>query len=64
MVLRAKYRLLEGPKAGLALASDVRLPTGEERDLLGTGSTQVKAFLVGSAHLGAVTHSGPKGRKK
>ena len=53
VVLRAKYRLLEGPKAGLALASDVRLPTGEERDLLGTGATQVKAFLVGSAHLGA-----------
>lgn len=52
VVLRAKYRLLEGPKAGLALASDVRLPTGEERDLLGTGATQVKAFLVGSAHLG------------
>ena len=52
VVLRAKYRLLEGPRAGLALASDVRLPTGEERDLLGTGATQVKAFLVGSAHLG------------
>ncbi len=52
VVLRTKYRLLEGPTAGLALASDLRLPTGEERDLLGTGATQVKAFLVGSAHLG------------
>ena len=52
VVLRAKYRLLEGPQAGLALSSDVRLPTGEERDLLGTGATQVKAYLVGSAHFG------------
>jgi hypothetical protein len=31
----------------------VRLPTGEERDLLGTGSTQVKGFVIGSGHLGA-----------
>ncbi len=53
VVLRAKYRMLEGPRAGLALETDVRVPTGEERDLLGTGATQLKAFLVGSAHLGA-----------
>jgi hypothetical protein len=32
---------------------DARLPTGEERDLLGTGATQLKGFLIGSAHLGA-----------
>ena len=40
------------PKAGLALALDARLPTGDELDLLGTGATQLKAFLVGSGHFG------------
>jgi len=52
VVLRAKYRFLSSPKAGLAIALDARLPTGDEEDLLGTGVTQLKAFLVGSAHFG------------
>jgi hypothetical protein len=52
VVLRAKYRFLSSPKAGLALALDARLPTGDELELLGTGLTQLKAFVVGSAHLG------------
>jgi hypothetical protein len=53
VVLRAKYRVLSGTVAGLAVGLDARLPTGEERDLLGTGATQIKGFLIGSAHLGA-----------
>jgi hypothetical protein len=52
IVLRGKLRVLGGRKGGVALAGDVRLPTGEERDLLGTGATQVKASLIGSVHLG------------
>lgn len=52
-VLRAKYRLSSGTRLGFALGTDVRLPTGDERDLLGTGATGIKAFLIGSAHLGA-----------
>ena len=52
VVLRAKYRALSGARAGLAFGLDVRLPTGEERDLLGTGATEIKGFLIGSAHLG------------
>lgn len=52
VVLRGKYRLTSGTRAGLAVAADIRLPTGEERDLLGTGVTQVKGVLIGSAHLG------------
>jgi hypothetical protein len=55
IVLRAKYRVTSGTKYGLAVATDFRLPTGDENDLLGTGATQIKAFLVGSAHLGAVS---------
>jgi len=52
IVLRGKFRLVSGDKGGLALAGDVRLPTGEERDLLGTGATQARASLTGSLHLG------------
>lgn len=53
VILRGKYRVLQGRLGGLALATDVRVPTGEERDLLGTGTTQVKGYLVGSMHLGS-----------
>jgi hypothetical protein len=53
VVLRGKYRFISSPKVGVALALDARLPTGDERDLLGTGVTQIKPFVVGSAHLGS-----------
>jgi hypothetical protein len=53
ILLRTKYRFLSSPKAGLAVALDARLPTGDELDLLGTGVTQLKGFVVGSAHFGA-----------
>ncbi len=53
IVLRTKWRFLEGSKAGVALAVDARVPTGEEQDLLGTGATELKAYIVSSAHLGA-----------
>ena len=52
IVLRGKFRLVGGAAGGLALGGDVRLPTGEERDLLGTGATQGRASLTGSLHLG------------
>jgi len=46
--LRTKYRLADFPAGGLAAAVDVRLPTGDEQNLLG-GSTQVKIFVVESS---------------
>lgn len=52
VVLRGKFRVVGGAVGGLAVAADVRLPTGEERDLLGTGATQAKASVIGSLHLG------------
>ena len=52
VVVRGKFQFVQGARGGLALAADVRLPTGEERDLLGTGATQGKASLIGSLHLG------------
>jgi Putative MetA-pathway of phenol degradation len=52
IVLRGKFRVLGGKAGGLAVGADVRLPTGEERDLLGTGATEARASLTGSLHLG------------
>jgi hypothetical protein len=55
IVLRGKYRVAEGSAGGLAVGADFRLPTGEERDLLGTGVWQARASLTWSVHLGALS---------
>lgn len=53
ILVRAKYQFLRGRAGGgLALVADARLPTGEERDLLGTGTTLAGGFLIGSLQLG------------
>ena len=46
MLLRAKYNFLRKPGGSLAAFVDVRLPTGNEDDLLGSGATQAKLALV------------------
>jgi hypothetical protein len=46
ILLRGKYHFFAG--AGLAAAVDLRLPTGDADNLLGTGATQGKIFLIGS----------------
>lgn len=48
VVLRGKLGLAQGAWGGVAAGVDVRLPTGDAADLLGTGSTQVKGFLIAS----------------
>jgi len=52
VAVRAKYGLLSGRSSGLALAGEVRLPTGREEDLLGTGSTAFAVLLIGSTEQG------------
>ena len=52
IVLRAKYRFTSDYKAGVAVGADFRLPTGDDQDLLGTGTTQIKGYVIASAHLG------------
>jgi len=52
VVLRGKYEFLRTDRAGVALAADLRLPTGDENELLGAGATRVKVFGIGSIHLG------------
>jgi hypothetical protein len=46
VVVRAKYNLVRRPSASLAAAVDVRLPTGDEDNLLGSGGTQTKLFVI------------------
>lgn len=46
VVVRTKYNFLRKGATGLSAALDLRLPTGNEDDLLGLGTTQAKIFLV------------------
>jgi hypothetical protein len=46
MLLRAKGTVIEGPRMALALGADLRLPTGDEKNFLGTGATAVKPFAA------------------
>lgn len=48
IAVRAKYLLASSSTGGLAVAGEVRLPTGEEADLLGTGRTGLRLAAVGS----------------
>ena len=50
--IRDKGTLRRTPYMGLAIGVDVKLPTGDEMNLLGTGSTAVQPYAVWSASLG------------
>ncbi|MGE0640568.1 MAG: transporter [Thermoanaerobaculia bacterium] len=55
--LRGKFAMIRKEGRGLALGVDVRLPTGDEDELLGTGATAVRVQLLGSANFGRLaTH--------
>jgi hypothetical protein len=46
IVVRGKLGLLQGGNTALAAGIDARLPTGDEQDLLGTGTYQIKPYLI------------------
>jgi hypothetical protein len=48
LVVRTKYTLFDEDGQGLAAAVDVRLPTGRQQDLLGTGSVSTRLSAIGS----------------
>jgi hypothetical protein len=52
IVVRTKYHLLRAAGGGLAAAVDLRLPTGDKNELLGTGGVQSKFLLVASSERG------------
>lgn len=61
MAIRAKVRLHEASGAGLALVGEARLPTGREKDLLGSGEASFAAMLVGSYEPGRLALHGNLG---
>jgi hypothetical protein len=52
LVVRTKYTVFDEDAKGLAVAADVRLPTGRREDLLGSGSMSVKFSGIGSIEQG------------
>lgn len=48
MILRGKYALHQTERFGLAAGLDLRLPTGDEENLLGSGNMQTKLYFVAS----------------
>jgi hypothetical protein len=56
--VRAKYRLVSTRTAGFAAAAEVRLPTGDEQQLLGAGKAAVKLMGIGSVENAKVGANG------
>ena len=48
MAITARAHLLGGRASGLTAGAEVRLPTGREEDLLGTGKTAIRVLGIGS----------------
>ncbi len=55
VALRAKVNLVDRPSGGLGVLGDVRLPTGDADDLLGSGALSARVLAVYSGRFGAVT---------
>jgi hypothetical protein len=51
VAIRAKYNILNAPQAAVAAGLDVRLPTGDEYNLLGTGRTRTKVYGAFSSNV-------------
>lgn len=55
VVVRTKFNILKSNGGGVAEAVDVRLPTGDERNLLGVAGAQVKLALIASSMVGRLS---------
>ena len=55
ILLRAKYNAYRTTSTAFAGAIDLRLPTGDKDNLLGTGATQAHIFFVGSGEYGRLS---------
>lgn len=55
VAVRAKINLVDRPAAGFALLGDVRAPTGDADDLLGSGAYSVRVLGVYSGRFGGLT---------
>jgi hypothetical protein len=55
VTVRLKGTVRKGAHQGVAVGVDLRLPTGNERNLLGTGAPGVNPFLAWSGNYGALS---------
>jgi hypothetical protein len=55
VTVRLKQTVKRAANQGMAVGLDLRLPTGDERNLLGTGAPGVSPFVVWSGHYGALS---------
>ena len=58
VVIRAKYNMLQHDTWGIAESVDVRLPTGDELNLLGIAGPQVRLTFIASSALGQLSPHG------
>jgi hypothetical protein len=58
VLLRGKYQFLGGASGALAVGAELRLPTGDETELLGTGTTQGRVGLLATGIMGAASVHG------
>lgn len=61
VALRAKYNVWRQGASGVAVGGEVRLPTGDKENLLGTGSTVITPRVIGSYEPGALGFHGSFG---
>lgn len=61
LALRAKYTLLARPQGGVAAAAEIRLPTGDEANLLGAGVRSWRVMGIGSVEGGPLGLHGNAG---
>jgi hypothetical protein len=54
LLVRTKYRFLESQGGGMALGVDLRLPSGDSENLLGTGAAAFTGTLIASTTRGRI----------
>ncbi|MDQ3938116.1 MAG: hypothetical protein M3253_05485 [Chloroflexota bacterium] len=59
--LRAKYTIHSARRAGVAVAAELRIPTGNEANLLGSGATGFRILGIGAVERGPVMLAGNAG---
>ena len=55
IVLRGKYSFMSTSTAGAGVGAELRVPSGKEEDMLGTGATQLRVFFIGAGGNGKTT---------
>ncbi len=56
MLLRVKGTIVQRASFSLAVGTDLRLPTGDAKNFLGTGATAVRPFIAASFYTKALGH--------